>query len=592
MRSNAAAPPTALEARPPGWPADAGALERTLARLAAGVAWKEAFEELLVELAPDAADRVMQLSREGRAAWAPLLAARRGRALLLGNALSGTSVALGRLGFDVVVLDDDALRLRLAVARGAALAKSATRAVCAARAALPFADGSFDLVVAEDGAAEALGELRRVARGELALVVQNRLAYKTNDLRRGKFEVPSPWRFLARALWPEGGERTLGSWRRRAGAGARAFALYPHSDEFSHVVGLDGVGPELYVGPKERGNPLKVLADRAGLFGVLTPSFLMLTRAGPGRPRIEAALAEVSERSGEGPVRVAHWIATRGLSAVLLTEPADGAQGERGRWCVHVPLEPSQDLQVAQHARTLALLRREHAGVPVPEPLFEGRAAGLYLSAERRLGDLSAPQLSGDRAARANLLADASRHLAQLVRGPAVVCDELAFERLLGRRFALVASHARVASTLSELERLRAAAREALLGRSFPRVLMHHDLRGKHVAVEPDGRVLGYLDWGTADREGLPFYDLFHLVVHERKQALGLSAGEAWRQVRDRRGLEPDELAALDGYVAALDLDPEVAAALGAIYPVIVAAMAETHWNYSRPRWLHREFGL
>lgn len=578
--------------RPPGWPADAESLARALARIAAGTSWRVALEELLVELAPEAADRLMQLSREGRGAWIPLTAARGGRALLVGNALSGTSVALGRLGFEVVVVDDDARRPALCLARAAALAPGTTHALRAERARLPFAAASFDLVVAEDGAAEALDELRRVARGELALVVHNRLAYKTNDLRRGRFEVPTPWRFAARALWPEGDAHTLGGWRRRVGAGARAFALYPHSDEFSHVVGLDGAGPELLVGPKERGNRLKVLADRLGLFGVLTPSFLLLSRARDARPRIEAALDELAGRTGEGPVRVAHWIATRGLSIVLLTEPRDGAAGERGRWCVHVPLEPSQDLQIAAHARTLALLRREHAGVPVPEPLFEGRAAGLYISCERSLGPLTAPQLSGDRAARARLLADAARHLAQLVRAPAQPCDEAAFERLLGRRFALVAAHARVASTLAALERLRERARALLLGRAFPRVLMHHDLRGKHVAVERDGRVLGYLDWGTSDPEGLPLFDLFHLVVHERKQALGLSAGEAWRQVRERERLDADELAALDGYARALELDDDYVEALGAIYPVLVAAMAETHWNYSRPHWLHREFGL
>lgn len=578
--------------RPPGWPADAESLSRALDRLAAGTDWRSAFEELLVELEPDASDRLMQLSREGRGAWIPLAVARGGRALVVGNALSGTSVALGRLGFEVVVVDDDAQRLALALARGAALAPGTTRAVRAERARLPFATASFDLVVAEDGAVEELEELRRVARGELALVGQNRLAYKTNDLRRGRFEVPTPWRFVSRALWPEGGELTLAGWRRRVGAGSRAFALYPHSDEFSHVVGLDGAGPQLYVGPKERGNPLKVLADRAGLFGVLTPSFLLLSRADDGRPRIEAALAELSERIGEGPVRAAHWIATRGLSIVLLTEPVHGTAGERGRWCVHVPLEPSQDLQVAGHARTLALVRREHAGVPVPEPLFEGRVAGMVLACERRLGVLTAPQLSGDRAARVRLLADASGHLAQLARGAPVLCDEPAFERLLGRRFALVARHARVASTRAALERMQDKARALLLGRRFPRVLMHHDLRGKHVAVEPDGRVLGYLDWGTADPDGLPLYDLFHLVVHERKQALGLTAGAAWQQVRERKGLDPDELAALDDYARALELDAEYVQALGAIYPVLVAAMAETHWNYSRPLWLHREFGL
>ena len=149
-----------------------------------------------------------------------------------------------------------------------------------------------------------------------------------------------------------------------------------------------------------------------------------------------------------------------------------------------------------------------------------------------------------------------------------------------------------MARTLAEIERLRAAAREALLGRRFPRVLMHHDLRGKHLAVERDGSVLGYLDWGTAELEGLPGFDLLHLIVHERKQALGLSAGEAWRQVRDGVRLEADERDALASYAAALELEDSYMSTLAAIYPVLVGAMAESNWDYSRPRWLQREFAL
>jgi len=35
-----------------------------------------------------------------------------------------------------------------------------------------------------------------------------------------------------------------------------------------------------------------------------------------------------------------------------------------------------------------------------------------------------------------------------------------------------------------------------------------------------------------------------------------------------------------------------VADELLALYPVLVAAMAEKNWDYSRPRWLHASFGL
>jgi aminoglycoside phosphotransferase (APT) family kinase protein len=583
---------------PPGWPANALALANLLERLRTGATWRAAFEELLLELDPIAADRTMQIVRESRGAWIPLLATQGGRALLLGNALSGTAVALARCGFEAVLCEREALRLACAVARAAELAPGTTRALVGAEgASLPFAAASFDLVVLEDAAGDCnLREARRVARGELALVVQNRLAYKTNDLRRGRFDVPGPRRFLARALAPPSGERTLGGYRKLAGPDSRAFALYPHSDEFSHVVGLDGAGPQLSIGPKERGNPFKVLAQRAGLFPLLAPSFLIVARpertAIQAETRIERVLEDLAAHTGEGPARVVHWIATRGLTAVALTEPRDGAGGPRGRWCLHVPLNPYQDRQVATHMRTLALLRSRYPEVPVPEPLFEGRSAGLYLSCERRLEGLSAPQRSGDRRARARLLADAARQLATLVSGPAATCDELAFEALLGRRFALVARHARVAGTLVELERLRSLAREALIGARFPRVLMHQDLRGKHVQIADDGSVLGYLDWGTADLEGLPGFDLMHLIVHERKQALGLTAGDAWRQVRDGALLEQDERDAMERYVAAVGLDRTYWSTLAAIYPVLVGAMAESHWDYSRPRWLHREFAL
>jgi aminoglycoside phosphotransferase (APT) family kinase protein len=123
-------------------------------------------------------------------------------------------------------------------------------------------------------------------------------------------------------------------------------------------------------------------------------------------------------------------------------------------------------------------------------------------------------------------------------------------------------------------------------------VLYHADLRGKHVQVDRDGSVLGYLDWGTAEPEGLPLVDLLHLVIHERKQELGCSAGDAWRIVRDRRGLRDYEEKAVSNYATALSLDADVVQAITELYPVLVAAMAEKNWDYSRPRWLHEQFGI
>jgi aminoglycoside phosphotransferase (APT) family kinase protein len=123
-------------------------------------------------------------------------------------------------------------------------------------------------------------------------------------------------------------------------------------------------------------------------------------------------------------------------------------------------------------------------------------------------------------------------------------------------------------------------------------VLYHADLRSKHVQVDRDGGVLGYLDWGTTEVDGLPLFDLLHLLIHERKQEHHISPGEAWRAVRDRRDLRDHEIEALDSYARTLHLDTRVVAAIDAIYPVLVAAMAEKNWDFSRPRWLHKQFGI
>jgi hypothetical protein len=167
------------------------------------------------------------------------------------------------------------------------------------------------------------------------------------------------------------------------------------------------------------------------------------------------------------------------------------------------------------------------------------------------------------------------------------------FDALIAPRFELVERHAGVPSTVDALRRLLDEARERLVGRRIPRVFHHADLRAKHVQVDREsGSVLGYLDWGVAEDEYLPYLDLVHLVVHERKQMDGLGAGKAWRIVCDREDLRRHEREALERYRKSVEIDDETARALEAIYPVLVAAMAERSWEYSRPRWLHRQFGI
>jgi hypothetical protein len=588
-------------------PLEHGDTRAALEACARGAAFKAALEELLLALPLERADLLMQELRESRGAWFPLLRSRGGELLFLGNASSGSITPLAAYGFTITVLDASPERIAFGTLRNEAHVPGCVRAVLTPPSPeLAFPDQSFDVVVVEDWPIaphereRGIAEARRVARREVVLTANNRLAYKRSSGRRSDFTVPSPLEFLRTAFAPAHGERTLLGHRRllaHAEFGRpEAFALYPHARDFTFVVGLDDTRPELAVGPMEKKNVVKLAGKALGLFPVFTPSFALV---GARRnvltepPRIERILMEIASRTGEPLPRIEQLVATRGNTAVIHTSIPGAKDTEpRGRWTLHVPLLPKNIAPLELHYRMLEHVRRRYPSVPVPEPLLCGRVEGVWLSCERRLPGWTAPQVTSNRGTAARMLADAARHFAALVvRAPAVFTADDS-ETHVGARIDLVLQHAGVPATIERLRRMRDEYRPRFVGKRIARVLYHADLRGKHVQVAADGTVLGYLDWGTTEPEGLPYFDLLHLVVHERKQELRSSAERAWKIVRDRTELRDDEARALAAYRAALELDDDTARAIEELYPVLVAAMAEKNWDYSRPRWLHRQFGL
>lgn len=581
-------------------------LAPTLAALDAGMDFKSALEELLRRIPLEKAELLMLLLREGRGAWHLLCAANGGEALFIGNAFSGSVQALADAGYAVTVMDRSPERLAFCAHRTRQWTIGEARTIVDEGAAhLPFGDDAFDLVVQEDGApssslerTHALDECRRVSRGEFVLVADNRLGYKRSTGWRGRFEVPSPSRWLIDALRSPRGERSLAGWRRAlrfpGHARAEAWSLYPTSLDFTYVAGIDRDRPRLYVGPKERQNPLKVVGKRLGLFGALSPSFaLRSTRADRAAlpRRLDRILALVSERIGEPVGAVDHLVATRGNSAVVLTR-GDEQPGGPGDWCLHLPLSRQQRVQIERHHAVLERLPEEHPGFPAPQALFRGELDGTWLTVERRLPGLGAPQLAGEAQPIARLLRETAKRMTELVVSPAEPLDEERFDSLVTARFDLVRRFVADERVEAALDRLLAECREGLLGARMPLVLHHADLRSKHLQVTPEGRLLGVLDWGSSTDRDLPYFDLLHLVVHERKQADDLTPAAAWRLLLEAGGLREAERAPLDAYAAELGLPAEACRALERAYPVFVAAMAEGNWDYSRPRWLERMFRI
>lgn len=580
-----------------------------LERLEQGEEFKPVLEDLLLSLPLERAEHLSLILREGRGAWLPLLRCDGGEALYIGNSFSGTVHVMAALGFRPHLYDTCAERMSFEGHR----CEAVTGVPCAKTLAgdasvLPFETNRFELVVREAGMPtgldswpQPLAELRRVCRGELVVTVDNRLGYKRSLGRRGQFAVPSAGRFLKEFLRSEGGERTLHGYRKAmqfAGCAApSAFSVYPHSADFTHVVGIDEPTPRLHIGPKERENRLKMAGQKLGLFPWLSPSFAIVSTESGLRSstekRIDRVLTDLAERSGERRGVVDEWIATRGNCVVLQTRAASGEMDdEEGRWCIHIALSSHKAKQVKLHDTVIRDLWAREASVPVPEPIFYGELQGLTLSCERRLGGLTAPQRSGDPAAMRRLLEDTVDCFPRLISQTPLELDEGRFRKHFDWRFDLVAKHAGRAETVRELQRLRDETRERLIGELMPLTLQHADLRNKHVQVEQDGRVLGYLDWGSSRAADVPYFDLLQLVVHETKQARGGTIGEAWHSLMKREETSDWESAALERYALEVGISTNFCEAIERAFPVFVAAMAESHWDYSRPRWVHHSFGI
>ena len=597
------------------WPATEPVMRAALASLAEGLDYKSALERLLQELEAERADAFQLLLKESRGGWAPLLHGGVEQALFIGNSLSGSLSALAACTeARLTSMELCPERLAFAAQRDRAhCGERVTHLLAGDGARLPFADESFDLVVLEEGLPPAHGpwrfaieELTRICRGQLVLTVDNRYGYKRSSGLRGRYRVPGPFEYLARALRPGSGERSLRGYRQLLAEfeGLRAYSLYPHMRDFTHVVALDSPRPRLTIGPRERRNLPKLLGQALGLFPQLTPSYLFVAaRASVARrpARIERLLDLLAEQLGEERGRLDVLVATRSNTALIQCSPP-GLAGDAhsfptdapssGRWTLHAPLSPCKRGLLAKHHRALERVARDFPSVPVPEPLFLGELDGSWLTAERRLAGLTAPHLTGQRAPTRRMFRETAAHMARLVVEPERELDQALFDELIGERFRLVRRHAGREGTRRWLDRTLDETRERLLGRRLPLMLYHGDLRSKHIQVTPDGEVLGFLDWGASEPAFLPYVDLLHLVAHQRKQEEGCSPARSWRLLTERRELREHEVETLESYLESLGLDEAYRAAIEAIYPVLVAGMAERNWDFSRPFWLHRCFGV
>ncbi|MFT6361825.1 MAG: hypothetical protein ACJAZ8_000219 [Planctomycetota bacterium] len=606
-------------------------------------AWRETAEEWLLSLSSLDSARLAQVLRPSRGAW--LLSVETpepGTALLIGNSLSGTTIALARLGWQLTLVDNDASRLAIAKLRTESLVPENKTPVethlCTTNDG--SLDGrSFDLVVMEEATAGSTWTLKQAAQlvrgagqvgrssGMLAVTADNRLAYKVSTGERGEFRLVRPLPFLKRAFFGDRigrphtptSSRTLRAHRRAfrdlGSPRPKAVSLYPDRRDFSHVVDLNAPGTlRLTLGPKERANRVKMLGQSLGLFPVFTPSFALwspvtidgivpLVSSGENANLIGRILSSIADNFGAQPPPPEHLVATRGNTAMIFTG------GDKG-WVVRVPLghRPAEATRLSlRHTNWLGgRFPKSKLEAVLPRPLFEGQVDGAYVVAETRMPGYGAGQLSGDPEAMGRVFAQAGELLAELVTEPAAIFDDEAFDGHFGAAFEEVSlrlgrgdqDEAGKRYLPANLQRLKQELRALVVGLEIPRVAAHSDLRPKHVIVQAEveagapevGTIRGIVDWSCLTPNGLPLFDLVHLILQERASCS--SSKDAWEDLQNPERLTTAESAALDAYCAALDLPDAWRKAICLGYPILFGAVAERHWEYSRPHWLRRAFGI
>jgi O-antigen/teichoic acid export membrane protein/aminoglycoside phosphotransferase len=171
--------------------------------------------------------------------------------------------------------------------------------------------------------------------------------------------------------------------------------------------------------------------------------------------------------------------------------------------------------------------RVRHWSVLVPRVLTAGDAGGSYYAVESRIaGEGSAAALL-DPARRRTLASSAIATISELHRCTSAVAPvgEGDLQRWVHARMAAVV--ARLPKSLhASARRLEDVLTDGLRGRSLAVGWTHGDYGPGNILADPDGRVVGVVDWCNADPRGLPALDVMGFLVLSSVVADGEELGD------------------------------------------------------------------
>lgn len=319
---------------------------------------------------------------------------------------------------------------------------------------------------------------------------------------------------------------------------------------------LDVIAPSGYVSaknPARLGERLRRLALGPSLAPRLCPAFGIVARPDGAPKRLLDFV--VNEAVGRGLLAAGatfrRWHVLRGGKAIVSLGPPGRGFGQ----VIAVFARGAQ--AIGRREREFAMLERL-AALPadlsgrIPRIHFRTDVAGTPAFLMEELPgitlDAPAPQLEAatrEAAAFVTRLHVATRRMREF--GP----DD--FERLVEPWIATAES--RYPPLADALGRLRPALRSALASQSLPVVWMHGDYKVENVIIEPaDARLVGVIDWEHTQPEGLPFIDLWYLLLYNREIQSGTHFFPAVEAFTAPGRMPPDFRLASEKYGKALDV--------------------------------------
>jgi len=271
--------------------------------------------------------------------------------------------------------------------------------------------------------------------------------------------------------------------------------------------------------------------------------------------------------------------------------PKLDAQDERGRWILHLGTRPGESEALERGAELQRRLLELRPQAAVPRPLASGTFEGLALHCERRLTGWPADRRAISSADAARWLDQAASFLAGLRVPGAEPLGARDIAACCSAWRELAREHLRSSAAATTVERLTAEALAQLAQEVLPSVLVHGDLRPRHLLVDARSDVRGWIHWSLGERAGPPGLDCIHLHLHleamRRREPLGgplqrlLAAGQR----------ELSEHAALWRYARDLDLSKSALLAIARLHPLYLASIAGRFGQKPPSGWLAAQLG-